>query len=109
MEVLRSLKVLAMLLAAVFTTAAVPAASWSISAAHMDRSAGCHHQLPAPTPARGSHQYCAAGHQWAVLGTPIVVPPLAVRVEVDVQAEKLESFVTKNLPLALITDGWAPM
>lgn len=102
---LRISRVLAVMLVAVLSTVALPAGDWSISAVHMGQSGGCHHKLPAPSPVRGNHQCCVAGHHFAVPGTPANLRPVVVRSEFEIQTDELEPFLTKNLPLSVVADS----
>src|SRR5437879_11802419 len=79
------------MLVAVFAIAMLPIASWANSSLHVEHAAGCHSHLPAtPAPAQPSHQCCAAGHQWAIPGSPVILHPVIAQAGGHQDAQDLQ-------------------
>ncbi|PYX73712.1 MAG: hypothetical protein DMG78_08095 [Acidobacteria bacterium] len=103
---LRTSKVLAGMLVAVFAIAMLPIAGWANSSLHVEQAAGCHSHLPAtPAPAQPSHQCCAAGHQWAIPGSPVILHPVIAQAGVHQDAHDLQPHLFSRPTPALISDS----
>ncbi len=103
---LRTSKVLAGMLVAVFAIAMLPIAGWANSTDYSEHPAECHSHTPsAPTPAQPSHQCCAAGHQWAIPGSPVILHPVIAQAGVHQDAHDLQPHLFSRPTPALISDS----
>jgi len=103
---LRTSRVLAGMLVAVFTIAMLPIAGWANSSGPVERPAECHGHMPStPMPAQPSHQCCAAGHQWAIPGAPVVLHPVTAQTGVRQDAHDFEPYLFSPPTHAIISDS----
>jgi hypothetical protein len=100
---LRTSKVLAGMLVAVFAIAILPIAGWANSFSQVPHAAGCHTHLPS-TPVGPNHQCCAAGHQWAFPGSPVILHPVMAQVGVRDEAHDFQLCLFTRPTHALISD-----
>lgn len=99
-------RVLAGMLVAVFAIATLPIAGWASSSSQVQHAAGCHSHLPsAPTPAQPSHQCCAAGHQWAIPGSPVILRPVIAQVGNRDEAHEFQFYLFSHPTRTLISDS----
>ena len=99
-------RVLAGMLVAVFATAALPIVGWANSSSQVQHAAGCHSHLPAtPAPAQPSHQCCAAGHQWAIPGSPVILHPVIAQAGIRDEAHDFDPYLFSGPANALISDS----
>ena len=103
---LRTSKVLAGMLVAVFAIAMLPIAGWANSTDYSEHPAECHSHTPsAPTPAQPSHQCCAVGHQWAIPGSPVILHRVIAQAGVHQDAHDLQPHLFSRPTPALISDS----
>jgi hypothetical protein len=99
-------KVLAGVLVAVFAITTLPIAGWANSSLPMEHAAGCHSRLPAtPVPAQPNHQCCAAGHQWAIPGSLMVLYPVVAQVGVRQDADDPQPHLFNRRTHTVISDS----
>jgi hypothetical protein len=99
-------KVLAGILVALFAIATLPIAGWANSSGPLERAAECHGHMPsAPTPAQPSHQCCAAGHQWAIPGSPVILHPVVAPAGIRQDAHDFQLYLFSRPTHALISDS----
>jgi len=103
---LRTSKVLAGMLVAVFAIAMLPIAGWANSTDYSEHPAECHSHTPsAPTPAQPSHQCCAVGHQWAIPGSPVILHPVIAQVGIRDEAHDFPPYLLGGPEPAHISDS----
>ena len=103
---LRTSKVLAGMLVAVFAIATLPIAGWANSSGPVERAAECHGHMPStPAPAQPSHQCCAAGHQWAILASPVILHPVVAQAGIRQDAHDFRLSLFSGPTHALISDS----
>jgi hypothetical protein len=99
-------RALAGMLVAVFAIATLPIAGWANSSNQVQHAGGCHSHLPAtPAPEQPSHQCCAAGHQWAIPGSPVVLHPVVVHAAICQDAHDPQLHVFSRRTHTLISDS----
>jgi len=99
-------RVLTGMLVVVFAIATLPIAGWADSPSQVQHLAGCHSHLPAtPAPAPPSHQCCAAGHQWAIPGSPVVLHPVVAQAGTREEAHDFQPYLFSRPTHALISDS----
>lgn len=104
---LRRSRVLAGMLVAVFGIAMLPTAGWANASGPLERAAECHGHMPsmpAPSPAQPRHQCCAAGHQWAIPGSPVILHPVIAQVGIHDEAHDFQPYLSRPEP-AHISDS----
>lgn len=97
-------KLLAGMLVAVLAAAILPIAGWANSSGHFGHSAPCHGDMPSP-PAPDSHQCCAAVHQWAIPGSPIVLHSVLAHAGSSHEADEIQPFLFSHPTHAFIFDS----
>jgi hypothetical protein len=103
---LRTSKVLAGMLVAVFAIAILPIAGWANSSSQVQHAAGCHSHLPStPAPVGPNHQCCAAGHQWAFPGSPVILHPVIAQVGSRDEAHDFQLYLFTRPTHAPISDS----
>jgi len=99
-------RLLAGMLVAVFGIAMLPIAGWANSSGPVERAAECHGHMPStPAPAQPSHQCCAAGHQWAIPGSPVILHPVIAQARIRDEAHDFQLYVFSAPANALISDS----
>jgi hypothetical protein len=101
---LKTSKVLAGMLVAVFAIAMLPVAGWANSSGLVERVAECHGHMPS-TPTQPSHQCCATGHQWAIPGSPVILHPVIPRVGTREEAHDFQLYLFSGPTHAIISDS----
>jgi hypothetical protein len=103
---LQTSKVLAAMLVAVFAIVMLPIAGWANSSGPVERAAECHGPMPStPMPAQPSHQCCAAGHQWAIPGAPVILHPVIAQVGIRDEAHAFPPYLLGGPEPAHISDS----
>ena len=99
-------RVLAGMLVGVFATATLPLAGRANSSGPVERAAECHgHKPSAPAPSQPGHQCCAAGHQWAIPGSPVILHPVIAQVGIRDQAHGFQLYLFTRPTHAFISDS----
>jgi len=103
---LQTSKVLARMLLAMFVIAMLPNDGWASSSDPAREAAACHSDQPSPSaPVTPSHQCCAAGHQWAFPGSPLILHLVVAQVRVHKETYDLRPLLAHVRPLAFLSDS----
>ena len=103
---LRTSKLLAGMLVAMFVIATFPIADWANSSDPAREAAACHSESPSPpAPVTPSHQCCAVGHEWAFPGSPPILHPVLAQVGVNKETHDLRPLLLHDRPLAFLSDS----